>query len=292
MLSPKIEYLMPGTMEEACSLVLKYREQAKIIAGGTDLLVQMKHREVLPRYIINIRGISGQDYITYDENEGLRIGALATVHSLAVSPLIKEKFNVLAQAASQLGSPTVRRMATIGGNLCNAATSADTIPALMVLEAKLKILGADGGRTIPIENFFTGPGQTVLKPDEILAEIQVPNLLPRSGGVYIKRTIRKAMDLAIIGVAVIVTRDGDTLSDVKIALGTVAPTPIRARKTEELLRGKKLSDDLLQKAGQTALDESSPRDSLRSSADYRRKMIKVLVIRAIKQAMEQAKTAN
>ncbi len=290
MLSPKIEYFMPRTMEEACSLVLKYREQAKIIAGGTDLLVQMKHKEVLPRYIINIRSISGQDYITYDKKEGLRIGALATVHSLAVSPLIQEKFNVLAQAASQLGSVTVRRMATIGGNLCNAATSADTIPALMVLEARLKILGADGEKTIPIENFFTGPGQTVLKPDEILAEIQVPNLLPQSGGAYIKRTIRKAMDLAIIGVAVIVTMDRDTLSDVKIALGTVAPTPIRARRTEEVLRGKKLSDDLLQKAGQTALDESSPRDSLRSSANYRRKMIKVLVIRAIKQAMEQAKT--
>ncbi len=290
MLSPKIEYFMPRTMEEACSLALKYREQAKIIAGGTDLLVQMKHKEVLPRYIINIRSISGQDYITYDKKEGLRIGTLATVHSLVVSPLIQEKCNVLAQAASQLGSVTVRRMATIGGNLCNAATSADTIPALMVLAARLKILGADGEKTIPIENFFTGPGQTVLKPDEILAEIQVPNLLPQSGGVYIKRTIRKAMDLAIIGVAAIVTLDGDTLSDVKIALGTVAPTPIRARRTEEVLRGKKLSDDLLQKAGQTALDESSPRDSLRSSADYRRKMIKVLVIRAIKQAMEQAKT--
>ncbi len=289
MSSPKIEYFTPKTIEEARSLVLKYKGEAKIIAGGTDLVVQMKHKEVLPRHIINIRGISGQDYIVHDEKEGLRIGAMATIRSIEVSPVVRERFNILAQAASELGSAQVRNRATIAGNLCNAAPSAETAPPLIVLGAKAKILGADGERTVPIENFFTGPGQTVLRPDEILVEIQVPNLLPRSSGVYIKHTIRKALDLAIVGVAVIVTLDGDTLSDVKIALGAVAPTPVRATRAEDVLRGNQIDDDLLQKAAQTAFNQCSPIDDIRSSAEYRCKMIKVLVPRAIKQAAAQVK---
>ena len=287
--SPKIEYFTPKTIEEACSLVLKYKGEAKIIAGGTDLVVQMKHKEVLPKHIINIRGISGQDYIIYDEKEGLRIGAMATIRSIEVSPVVRERFNILAQAASELGSAQVRNRGTIAGNLCNAAPSAETAPPLIVLGAKAKIMGADGERTVLIENFFTGPGQTILKPDEILVEIQVPNLLPRSSGVYIKHTIRKALDLAIVGVAVIVTMDGDTLSDVKIALGAVAPTPVRARRAEDVLRGNQINDDLLQKAAQTAFNQCSPIDDIRSSAEYRCKMIKVLVPRAIKQAAAQVK---
>lgn len=284
-----LKYFAPKTIKEACSLLSEYKEEAKVIAGGTDLLVVMKHREVLPKYIINIRGIPGQDYIIYDESEGLSIGALATIRSIETSSLIREKFGILAQAASKLGTWQIRNQGTIGGNLCNAAPSAEMAPALMVLEAKLKIIGADRERMVPIEDFFTGPGQTVLKPTEILTEIQVPNLLPRSGGVYLKQTIRKAMDLAIVGVGIITTMDGDVLSNVKIALGAVAPTPIRAKKTEEILEGKRLNDDLLEKASLTASDESSPIDDIRSSADYRRRIVRVLVGRAIKQAVEQVK---
>ena len=287
MFTSKIEYVTPKTIEEARSLVLKYKGEAKIIAGGTDLVVQMKHKEVLPKHIINIRGISGQDYIVHDEKEGLRIGALATMRSIEVSPVVREKFNILARAASMLGTWQVRNRATIAGNLCNAAPSAETAPPLIVLGAKAKIMGADGERTVPIENFFIGPGQTILKPGEILTEIQVPNLLPRSGGIYIKHTLRKALDLAIVGVAALVTMDGDILSDVKIALGAVAPTPVRATRAEDVLRGNKINDDLLQKAAQTAFNQCSPIDDVRSSAEYRCKMIQVLVPRAIKQAVEQ-----
>lgn len=286
---PKVQYFMPETIGEACSLSSKYKGKARIIAGGTDLLVQMKQREVLPRYIINIRGISGQDYIDYDEREGLRIGALATIHSIAASPLIQGKFGILAQAASKLGTWQIRNRGTIAGNLCNAAPSAELAPALIVLGAKAKIRGVNGGRIIPMEDFFTGPGQTVLKPDELVAEIRVPNLAPRSGGVYIKHAVRKSLDLAIVGVAVIAAMDGDILSDLKIALGAVAPTPIRAKKAEEILKGKRLNDDLLEKASLTASNESSPIDDVRSSADYRRKMVRVLVARALRQAVEQIK---
>lgn len=289
MLPPKIEYLRPRTIQEACSLALQYKGEAKIIAGGTDLLVEMKRKEVLPKYIIDIKDIPGQDDIIYDAKKGLRIGALATIRSIEVSPVIRRGFGILAQAASKLGTWQVRNRGTIAGNLVTAAPSADTIPALMVLGAKIKIMGADGERVVPIEDFFIGPLKTVLRSDEMLAEIQVPNLAPRSGGAYIKHTVRKAMDLAIIGVAVLVTMDGDVMSDARIALGTSAPTVIRARKAEEILKGNKISDDLLEKAGQTALEESSPRDSLRASAAYRSKLIKVLVPRAIKQAVEQVK---
>jgi len=282
-----VEYFTPRTMEEACSLLSQYKEQAKVIAGGTDLLVWMKHGEILPKYIINIRDIPNEGYIVYDDKVGLSIGALATIHSIEAASLIQEKFNILAQAASKLGTGQIRNQATIAGNLCNASPSAELAPALIVLGAKVRILGTAGERVVLIEDFFTGPGQTVLKPNEILVEIQVPNLLPRSGGVYIKHTIRKAMDLAIVGVGIMITVDRDILSNVRIALGAVAPTPIRARKAEKILTGKRLEDDLLEKAALIASEESSPISDVRSSADYRKKMVKVLVARAIKQAAEQ-----
>ena len=183
----------------------------------------------------------------------------------------------------------VRNRATIGGSLCNASPSADTAPALIVLGARGKIVGVSGERVILLEDFFTGPGQTVLKSDEILGEVQVSNPPPRSGGVYIKQTVRKALDLAIVGVAVLVTMEGPILREVKIALGAVAPTPIRARRAEEILRGRTITDGLLEKAGQMAMEESSPIDDVRSSAEYRRKMVKVLAMRAMRQAVEQTK---
>ncbi len=289
MIAAKFEYLAPETMEEAALLLSRHKTAAKVLAGGTDLLVQFKHGERLPRYIINMKGIPNQDFLAYDEKEGLKIGALATIRSIETSPVIQQKFSILAQAASQLGTASVRNCATIGGNLCNAAPSAETAPALLVLEARVKIISADGERTVPIEEFFTGPGQTVLHPHEILSEIQVPNPLPQSGGVYLAQTIRKALDLAIVGVAVVTTLDGDILKNVKIALGAVAPTPIRARKAETVIKGQRLSDPLLDEAGLAASKEANPIDDIRGSAEYRRKVIRGLVGRAIKQAAEQIK---
>ena len=289
MITAKFEYLDPKTMEEAALLLSRHKAAAKVIAGGTDLVVQLKQWERLPRYIINMKGIPNHDFIACDEKEGLRIGALATIRSIEVSPVIRQKFSILARAASELGTSPVRNCATIGGNLCNAAPSAETAPALLVLEARVKIISADGERTVPIEDFFTGPGQTVLHPHEILSEIQVPNPLPRSGGMYLAQTLRKSLDLAIVGVAVVTTLDGDILRDVKIALGAVAPTPIRARRAEAVIRGQRLSDALLDEAGLAASQEASPIDDIRGSVEYRRKVIRVLVGRAIKQAAEQIK---
>jgi len=283
----EIEYFAPESIQEAILLLSKYAERAKIIAGGTDLLIQMRKEATLPDCLINIGGIYNLDYINYDETNGLMIGALTTISSLESSTLIQRKFSILARTASKLGTPVIRNRATIGGNICNAAPSADSAPALIVLDAKVRIVGADGEKTVSIEDLFTGPGQTIIKPDQMLTEIQIPDLPPQSGGVYIKQTRRQGVDLAVAGVAALVTMEGNILRDVKIALGAVAPTPIRAKSAEGILEGKRLDDRLLEEADQAASHESSPIDDVRSSADYRRKLVTALVKRAVRQAVQQ-----
>jgi len=284
----ELKYFAPKSIEEAISLLSEYGEKSKIISGGTDLLIQMKNKVVLPDFLVSIGDIRDLDYINYDEINGLRVGALTTIGSIEKSSLIHSKFNILAQAAGTLGTPVIRHQATIGGNLCNAAPSADTAPALMVLGARVKIAGVDGEKIISIEDFFTGPGQTVIKHGQILTEIQIPNLPRHGGAAYVKQTRRQGADLAVVGAAALAMMEGDVLRDIKIALGAVAPTPIRAKKAEETLKGKKLDDRLLEESGQAASGESKPIDDTRGSADYRRKLVTVLVKRAVRQAVEQA----
>jgi len=286
MTSPK--YFAPSSVKEAISLLSEYGKKAKIVSGGTDLLIQMKHKELLPDYLISIEGISELDYIKYDESSGLRIGVLTNIVNIADSPLIRSKFNLLAQAASMLGSPSIRNQATLGGNLCNAAPSADTAPPLLVLGAKAKIIGVEGEKVVPLEDFFTGPGQTILGNNHLFTEIQISNLLPHNGGVYLKQTRSQGADLALVGVAVLVVMEGKILRDVKIALGAVAPTPVRAKKAEEILKGNKLDDKLLEESSRAAVNEAKPIDDVRSSADYRRKLVAVLTKRAVIQAVQQA----
>jgi carbon-monoxide dehydrogenase medium subunit len=283
------KYFAPKSIKEAVSLLSEYTDKSKIIAGGTDLLTQMKSRVVLPDFLISIGGICDLDYINYDEVDGLRVGALTAIASIESSSIIQSKFGILAQAASMLGTPVIRSRATIGGNLCNAAPSADIAPALMVLGARVKIAGVDGEEVIPIEGFFTGPGQTIVKHDQVLTEIQIPNLPLQSGGTYLKQTRRQGADLAVVGVAALVTMEGAILKDVKIALGAVAPTPIHAKKAEEILKGKKLDGKLLEESSQSASGESSPIDDTRSSADYRKRLVATLVKRAVRQAVEQVR---
>ena len=194
-------------------LLSEHRGKAKIIAGGTDLLLKMKRGVIQPDFFISIRDISELDYIDYDETNGLRIGALTTIGSIAKSIVIQSQFSILAQAAGILGTPSVRNQATLGGNLCNAAPSADTAPALMALEARVKIVGVEGEKVVPIEDFFTGPGETVINHGQLLTEVQVPNLALRSGGTYIKHTRRQGADLAVVGVAALVTIDYEILAN-------------------------------------------------------------------------------
>jgi CO/xanthine dehydrogenase FAD-binding subunit len=283
---PRFEYLTPKTIDEALSLLSQYKERAKVIAGGTDVVPQLKRREIkAPQYIIDLKGIPGLDYIKYDEVGGLALGALATIHAVETSSIIQEKFSILFQAAQSMASPQVRNRGTIVGNICNAVPSADTATALLTLEARLKLISQQGERMVNIEEFFTGPNQTVLAGEEILQEIQIPGLPPQAKGIYLKLTPRRAMDLAIVGVAVVVIAEDKLCNDIRIALGAVAPTPIRAKRAEGILKGQKFDEKAIEKVAQTAAEESKPIDDHRASAEYRREMVKVLTRRAINQAI-------
>jgi len=284
---PKFEYLSPQTVQEACALLSQHGDKARILAGGTDLLNVMKEKIIKPEYIVGLKGINDLDYIEAD-GDGVRIGALTTLTALGKSAVIREKFPCLADVPGKMATVQIRNMGTLGGNLCNAAPSADTAPILICLGARAKIVGPNGDRKVALEDFFTGPGETVLGDGEILTEIQVPNQPANTAGAYLKMS-RVAVDLAIVGVAAVITMDGDLCSDIKIALGAVAPTPIRAKKAEELLKGKKIDEGLIEEAGKIAAGEASPIDDIRGSAFYRTEIVNVFTKRAIRQALEQAK---
>jgi len=245
---------------------------------------KLKRREIeAPSYLIDIKSIAGLDYIRHDEVEGLKIGALATIHAIETSPIIKERFPVLAQAAYSMASVQVRNRATVAGNICNAVPSADTAPALLTLQARVKLASQKGERWVDIEDFFTGPKETVLTDEEMLLEIEVPNLPLSHKGIYLKLSPRRSMDLAVVGVAVVAVPENGVFKDARIALGAVAPTPIRARRAEEVLRGQSLNEELIKKAAQIAEEEARPIDDHRASACYRKKMVNVLVKRALQQ---------
>ena len=283
---PKFDYLEPKTMDEALSLLSLHKGRAKVVAGGTDLLPKLKRREIkAPEYIIDLKGIPNLDYIRYDEADGLSLGALVTIHAVETSPIVQERFGVLFQAAESMASTQVRNRGTIAGNICNAVPSADAPPALLTLEASLKLTSQRGERIVNVEDFFTGPNETVLNDEEILLEIHVPNLPPHSRGRYLKLTPRSSMDLAMVGVAAVVVAEDGICKDIRIALGAVAPTPIRARQAEDILRGQKLSDEVIERAAQIASGECRPISDRRASEEYRCHMVEVLTKRAIQEAI-------
>jgi len=281
------ECFEPRTVEEAVRLLSIHGTKAKVLAGGTDLLVSMKRGKLSPKYVIYIRGIPDQDYIDSSQEDGLKIGALTTHQSIADSPIIREKFGLLATACNKVGNPQVRNMGTIGGNICKAGPSQDTTAPLLVLDAKLRLVSLNGERILPVDKFFIAPFKTALNETELVTEIQIPTLPPRSAGCYLWRTKITASDETLVGVAVLMTSDstGGLCQNIKIGLCSVAPTPIRARRAEELLRGKKLDDRLVEQVAQIAADETRPR----SRADYRRLMTKVLVKQAINEVWQKVK---
>jgi carbon-monoxide dehydrogenase medium subunit len=283
----RFEYLEPETIEEALTMLSRYREKSKIIAGGTDLMLQMRNKILEPEYVVDITRIPGLDNIEIDDHQGLRLGALTTIRALETSFELQRKYPVISEAASQLGSVAIRNVATVGGNLCNALPSAETSQALVALSARVRILGSNGERTVPVEDFFTGVGKTLLQPDEVLAEILVPELAPHTSGVYIKHSPRGPIDLAIVNITVLMTMDPDNhvCRDAKIVLGAVSPTPLRARKAERELKGKRVDGALIDRVAQVASDEAHPRHgSIRGSFEYKKEMVRVLTGRAIRKA--------
>ncbi len=199
---PSVQYLMPKTLDEALEMLSMYKEAAKILAGGTDLIPGLKRREIgIPEYVIDIKSIPGLDELSYDKKSGLKIGPLVTIDAIAQSSVIAEHFTCLAQAAQSMASPQVRNRGTIAGNICNAVPSADSAPSLIVLSARVMIKSLTSERSLPVEKFFLSPRKTVLKEDEILTEISIPNPAPGSRSAYLKLSPRHSMDLAIVGAA-------------------------------------------------------------------------------------------
>jgi len=285
---PHFEYFQPKTLEEACSLLAAHPQEVAPLAGGTDLLVKMKQRRVVPRYVVNLKGIAGMDYITYDENEGLRIGALATIQSVKNSVVVKRHCSILGQAAGVESSVQIRNIATLGGNIANASPAADAPLALITLGASVLIARSDGQREVLLEDFFTGPGKTVLQQGEIIREIRVPPLPPRTGGAYLKHAVRRT-DIAIVSCAAVLTLIDDLCNDARIGLGSVGPTAFRAREAEGLLKGKKITEEAADAAAQAAVDESRPIDDIRGYAEYRAKTVLAITREGILQALQDAR---
>jgi carbon-monoxide dehydrogenase medium subunit len=276
------EFYQPTTLAEASRLLKENGPGGRFLAGGTDLVIAMKEKGLLPKYIVDLKRLPGLSGIRENSDATMTIGALTTMYSIETSPVIMKKYPFLAQSAAEVGSIQIRNRATIGGNMANATPSADVAPSLIALNATAKIASADRERTVLLEEFFRGPGQNVMSADEILTDITIPKTDPQLVGEYIKFSPRDMMDLAYIGVAVAYNLGSDKKCDgVRIVLGAVAPTPIRARRSEALLEGKILTEELAAKVGDEAAGESKPISDVRSSADYRRAMVGVMTKRAL-----------
>jgi len=285
------DYVKPASLKEVFGLLKKHGPRATLIAGGTDVMINMKNRELSPEVLISLRGLEDLRYI--EKSDGYHIGALTTHGMLEQSDVVKAELSALHDAASQVGSVQIRNVATVGGNICNAAPSADTAGPLLALGATVALEGPNGRREVPIADFFEGPSKTVLKSDEVLVEFHIPEEPGRFGSAYWKHSRRKAMDLPLLGIAVAVTLTEDKeISNARIALTVAAPLPMRAYKAEEFVKGKRLENEILAEAGRIASSEASPRDSLRGKAWYRREMIEVFVPRMATLAAERMRNES
>lgn len=275
-------YHKPKSVMDAASLLIRYENKVKIIAGGTDLMVMMKDRVLTPENIIDIKSITGLDQIFWDEKEGLNIGALTKISDIVSSDIIGKKYPSLQKSAEVLGSPQVRNMATIGGNICRSSPSADTIPPLMVYNARLKLISIEGEREVPIEEFFTGPGTNVIN-NEILTEILLPPITDTFGTAFGKIS-RVSEDLAKVNCAVKISLSNNKCSEARVVLGAVAATPVRAKNVEQALEGHEITDRLIEKAAEKIEVDITPIDDVRSSAEYRYRAGRVLISRLLKEA--------
>ena len=274
----------PTTLAEASRLFAE--EHAQLLAGGTDLVIGMKAYTETPQSVISLQKIPGLAGITTD-GDSINIGAMTKVREVELSADVQRHHTALAEGASEIGSIQIRNLATLGGNIAHASPAADTVAGLLVADAQVDIASAHGERSVPIDELFTGPGQTVLTPGEIITRFRLPS--PASGSHYIKHKIREVMDLAFIGVAAAVNVDNGTITDARIGLAAVAPTPIRATEAENLLRGNTLTPELLEQAGEAAATGCSPISDLRCSAEHRREMVKVLTKRTVQHAVARAR---
>ncbi|MBI3001610.1 MAG: xanthine dehydrogenase family protein subunit M [Deltaproteobacteria bacterium] len=282
------DYFAPQSLADATSLLRRYGTKARLLAGGTDLLLRLERRLIETSVVVDLKKIHALRGIKADR-KGLRIGAVTLMDEIASSPLVQGRYGMIAKGAAAVGSIQTRNRATLGGNLCNASPAADTAPPLIALSARARIAGSRRDREVPLEEFFLAPGKTCLQPNELLKEIFIPSPAGRSGGSF-QRCTRTAMDIALVNCAVFLSlvSKREIVADIRIALGAVAPTPVRAQPAEDVLKGKNPDRDAIEEAAERAVASVSPIDDVRSSASYRREMVRVLTRRAIEEALKEA----
>ena len=285
------EHFAPKTLKEALALLAKHGDDCKVICGGQSLLILMRQGLVAPKYLVDIKGVSELSYIK-DDKEGLKIGATTTHRAIEKSAVIKGKYPVLAEMETRLASIQTRNWGTIGGNICHGDPAGDPAPVLIALNATLTMASTKSARSMPVEDFSLDYFETALEPGELLTEIQIPAPPPRTGTVYTKFNIIDS-DLATVSVASSVTLgSGDGVcQNVRIALGAAAPTAMRAKKAEAVLKGKSITEALLKQAGEAAAEEADPISDIAASEEYRRELVKVLVPRMTREALARAKKA-
>ncbi|HKD65311.1 MAG TPA: xanthine dehydrogenase family protein subunit M [Candidatus Binataceae bacterium] len=284
----EFSYEAPTTVDQAVKLLSSDGDTARVICGGTDLLIQMRNAVRKPRLLVDVKNIREMRDISYDAKAGLRLGAAVPCIEIYESEVMHRHYPGLTEAAHLIGSLQIQSRASIGGNLCNASPAADTSPALLAVGAIAKIVGPKGTREVAVDKFFTGPGQSVLQPGEMVTQILIPPPAPHTSDRYIRMIPRNEMDIAIVGAGASVTLDGDKVSAVRIGLGAVAPTPVLAPKAAEYVIGKKLDEKTAERAGELARESAVPIDDMRGTAEYRVHVIGVLTRRALLGAAERA----
>ena len=285
---PKFEYHEPKNLDEACRTLAELKSDAKLIAGGTDVLVNMKKRLLTPANLVSLGRLEELGGI--ESNGSLKIGALMTAADLAQAAELGSHCAALRQGAALLGSPLIRNRATIGGNVVNARPAADLPPGLMVCGAKAHLKSASGERSLPVAELFTGPGETVLEKDEILTHLSLPISNGGGGSAFMKLGVRKTLEISLVSAAAFIQLDSDgVIKEARIALASVAPTPVLEDDAAQALLGEKPSEELFEKAGGIAGSVCRPIDDFRGSAEYRCDMVKVLTKRALTAAWQQAR---
>ena len=282
---PQFTFLAPTSLSEACSLLEKHQGKIKIKAGGTDMIVRLSHRAVKPDFLMTLKKIPDLDKISYTPEEGLNIGALALLREVEISPQILEQAPMLARAAQATATVQIRNMGTVMGNVCNASPSADNIPTLVAMNASIIASSGTKEREIPIDEFFLGPGRSALQANEIAVAIKVPKLAVNSGVSYQKISARSKVDIAAVNIGALITLNEEgKCKSVRISMGAVGPTPLRAALAEKFLLDKKITVETLAEAGRLAAEDASPISDVRASREYRKLMVEVMTTRALKEA--------
>ena len=288
----RFDLAMPESVDECLGVLAEHGPDASVVAGGTDLMPAMKNLALKPTFVVDLGGLAELKVLESDASGGLRIGAAVSARTVELAPNVRAGYRAVAESAGLVGSVQIRNLATLGGNVCNATPSADTAPPLVALDAVAVIAGPNGRRRVPLVDFFVGVRRTVLEPNELLVELVIPAPEGQSGGNYRRHTPRRELDIAVVGVASQLSLRDGVCTKAGIALGAVAPVPLRATAAEESLVGQEVTPEAIERAAELAVEAARPISDQRGSAEYRRHLVRVLTRRTLTTALERAVTPD